>query len=316
MKCRVVDRDGAGQPPLDRATLERLLATGPFWLDLHRPGSDDLALLGDVFGFHPLALEDSAHFGQRPKLEDYDAFVFLVLYGHVRDEDLLVEVHLYVTDGFLVTIHVDESPALDALHAAALRLPTESPVQMAHRVADALVDSFFPAFGEFEDRLELIEDALIHAPKDEHLRDLFTMRRRLSGLRRVIGPQRDLMGRLAAGTASLPGMTPEHERYFRDVYDHLLRVSELLEATRDVLTSAVDVYLSASSNRANAVMKQLAVIATIFLPLTFVTGFLGQTFSWLVDNVGSWQAFVLLGVGSQLVAIAILFAYFRRRGWF
>ena len=317
MECRVVDQAGAARTTLDRPTLERRRENGFFWLDVHRPSEDDLALLGDVFGFHPLALEDSAHFRQRPKLEDYDDFVFLVLYGHAPDEDLLVEVHLYVTDAFIVTIRTDDSPALDELHQSyARRQVRESAVAMVHRIADGLVDSFFPALGQFEDRLELIEDALVDAPKHEHLKDIFTMRRRLAGLRRVLGPQRDLMGRLAAGTASLPGMTTEDERYFRDIFDHLLRLNELIESTRDVMSSAIDVYLSASSNRANAVMKQLAVIATIFLPLTFVTGVFGQNFGWMVEHVDSRQAFLLLGVGSQLVAIALLLAYFKRRGWF
>jgi magnesium transporter len=318
VECRVVDESGASRRPLHRETLEALLANGFFWLDLHRPGAEELALLGETFGFHPLALEDSAHLGQRPKLEEYDGFVFLVLYGHVRDDDLLVEVHLYVTDRFLVTVHADDSPALDALHASAggRRRGAVRPADMTYRIADALVDSFFPAFNEFGDRLDLIEDALLLSPKDEHLRDLFTMRRRLAGLRRVVGPQRDVIGKLAGGTTSLPGMTPEHERYFRDVHDHLLRVGELIEATRELLTSAADVYLSAGSNRLSEVTKQLAVIATIFLPLTFVTGFFGQNFEWLVDHVGSWQAFVLFGVGSQVAALAILYAYFRRRGWF
>jgi magnesium transporter len=317
VECRVVDRTGAARRTLDRETLEHQLEQGFFWLDVQRPTGDDLALLGDVFGFHPLALEDSAHLGQRPKLEDYDDFVFLVLYGHVADEDLLVEVHLYVTDRFLVTIRRDESPALDELHASyARRQVREQPVAMVYRIADGLVDSFFPALSQFEDRLELIEDALVEAPKDEHLTDVFTMRRRLAGLRRVLGPQRDLMGRLATGTAALPGTTPEDERYFRDVYDHLLRLSELIETTRDVMSSAIDVYLSASSNRANAVMKQLAVIATIFLPLTFITGFFGQNFTWLVDHVGSGWAFVAFGVGSQIVGIAVLLAFFKRRGWY
>jgi magnesium transporter len=317
VECRVVDRTGAARRPLDRHTLEHQLEQGFFWLDVHRPTADDLALLGDVFGFHPLALEDSAHLGQRPKLEDYDDFVFLVLYGHVADEDLLVEVHMYVTERFLVTIRRDESPALDELHESYTRRRIrEDSVAMVYRIADGLVDSFFPALEQFGDRLALIEDALVDSPKDEHLKDVFTMRRRLAAFRRVLGPQRDLMGRLAAGTAALPGMTAENERYFRDIYDHLLRLSELIETTRDVMTSAIDVYLSASSNRMNSVMKQLAVIATIFLPLTFVTGIFGQNFGWLVDHVGSWWAFLVFGVGSQLVAIAILLVYFKRRGWY
>ena len=317
MECRVVDRAGAARAPLDRETLARLRAGGVFWLDVHRPSAAELALLGEEFGFHPLALEDSEHFGQRPKLDEYQDFVFLVLYGHVRDEDLLVEVHLYVTDRFVVSIHLDEAPAIDALHASfGRRGADERPATIVYRIADALVDSFFPALGEFGDRLELIEDGLLDRPKDEHLRDIFTMRRRLAGLRRVLGPQRDLVARLLAGTSALPGLTSEDEHLFRDVYDHLLRLGEQIETTREVMTSAIDVYLSASSNRLNAVMKQLAVISTVFLPLTFVTGFFGQNFRWMVDHVGSLAAFVALGIGTQLVAIALLLVFFHRRGWF
>jgi magnesium transporter len=316
--CRVVDRSGAGVRSLDRASLERQLDQGFSWVDLHRPSGDDLELLGDVFDLHPLALEDSLHFGQRPKLEAYDTFTFVVLYGHAPDEDLLVEVHCYVSDRFFVTVRRDEAPALDELYRsyeARRSLPAHS-VGMLYRMADVLVDSFFPALAQFDDRLELIEDAVVGTPKQEHLQDIFTMRRRLAGLRRVIGPQRDLMGRLAAGTTALPKMTAEDERYFRDIFDHLLRLSELIEAVRDVAASAIDVYLSSSSQRMNSVMKQLAVIATIFLPLTFVTGFFGQNFGWMVDHVDSGWTFVALGIGSQLVAIAILIAFFKRRGWF
>jgi magnesium transporter len=315
--CRVVDSKGAARRPLDRETLEELAAGGFFWLDVQSPSPEDLALLEDVLELHPLAVEDSLEFGQRPKLEGYDTFAFLVLYGHAPDADLLVEVHLYVAEQALVTVHIDDSPTLDALHASFNRRELKGdPVDLAWRIADGLVDSFFPGLTVFDERLELIEDGLVAAPKDEHLRDVFTMRRRLAGLRRVLGPQRDVIGKLASGTETLPGMTVEHERSFRDVYDHLLRLSELMEATRDVLGTAVEVYLSAQTNRLNDVTKQLALIATIFLPLTFITGFFGQNFGWLVGHVGSWEAFVLLGIGSEVIALAVLLVYFRRRRWF
>jgi magnesium transporter len=111
-------------------------------------------------------------------------------------------------------------------------------------------------------------------------------------------------------------MTTEMERYFRDIYDHLIRISDLIDTYRDLLTSSMDVFLSTVSNRLNVVMKQLAVIATIFLPLTFVTGFFGQNFGWLVKNIAGWPAFVLLGIGTEVVAVAILVTFFKRRGWF
>lgn len=317
MEFRIVDRTGAGLRSLDRAALERQLRQGFFWLDVQRPSEEDLKLLGDVLDLHPLAIEDSLHFRQRPKLEAYDSFTFVVLYGHVPDEDLLVEVHCYVSDRFLVTVRRDDAPALEDLHRSyETRTPEQDAITMLHRIADSLSDSFFPAMSTFDERLDRIEDALVSDPQEERLREVLLLRRRLSGLRRVVGPQRDLVGRIASGTAVLPGITPEHERYFRDVYDHLLRVSELLESARDLIASEIDVYLSASSHRMNTVIKQLTVIASIFLPLSFVTGFFGQNFGWMVDHVGSFGAFLVFGIGSQLVGIALLTVLFKRSGWF
>jgi magnesium transporter len=318
MRCRVVDRSGLADVSLEPAELRALGDGGVFWLDVHDPGRDELDAVGAAFGFHPLAIEDSLHFGQRPKLEDYEGFSFLVLYGHAPDEDDLVEVHLYVGDTFVVTVRRDESPALDELRRQSEGgLPDrDSAAHVLYRIADALVDSFFPALSRYDDRLELIEDDLIRNPKQEHLQDVFAMRRRLARLRRVISPQRDLLGRIAAGAHDIPGTTPEMERYFRDVYDHLLRLGETLDVLRELMTSAVDVYLSSGSNRLGEVTKQLAVIATIFLPLTFITGFFGQNFGWMVDHVDSLLAFLALGVGLQLAGMAMLLVYFKRRGWY
>jgi magnesium transporter len=315
---RVVDRSGVGEVVLDPARLRALGAGGLFWLDLHAPDQEQLAALNEAFGFHPLALEDSSHFNQRSKLEDYEGFSFLVLYGHTPDEDDLVEVHLYVGETFVVTVRRDESPSVEELYRQfGGGLPEhETAAHLLYRIADALVDSFFPALSRYDDRLELIEDDLIRNPKQEHLQDVFAMRRRLARLRRVISPQRDLLGRIAAGANEIPGMTPEVERYFRDVYDHLIRLGETLDVLRELMTSAVDVYLSAGSNRLGEVTKQLAVIATIFLPLTFITGFFGQNFGWMVEHVDSLAAFLALGVGLQLAGMALLLVYFKRRGWY
>jgi magnesium transporter len=142
------------------------------------------------------------------------------------------------------------------------------------------------------------------------------MKRLLVGMRKAVSPQRDAFAGLTGGVAELPGLAEEDERYFRDVYDHLIRISDLIDSYRDLLSSALDVYLSTVSNRLNAVMKQLAVIATIFLPLAWLTGFFGQNFGYLVRSIGSWETFVGVGVGTELVALAILLAFFRRRGWF
>jgi magnesium transporter len=318
VECRLVDKSGASDDQeLTREALEERLAGGFFWLDVRRPTREQVKLIGETFGFHPLAVEDSLKFGQRPKVEDYGDVQFIVLYGHAPDDDGLVEVHVYASERFVVTIRRDAAPALDDLHRLyekRYKAP-EYAGELLYRLADALVDSFFPPLAEFDERLDLIEDALITQPRDEHLTDIFTMRRRLARLRRVLMPQRDLVGKFAAGAFVLPGSDTETERYFRDVYDHLIRLNEQIEVTRETMTVAIDVYLTASNNRLNDVMKRLTVIATVFLPLTFVTGFFGQNFGWMVKHVGSAGSFVAFGLGSQLLVLALLVVWFRRRGW-
>ncbi len=313
----LVERNGRIADAVDRETLrQRLDADEFFWLDLVDPSPEDYATLREVFGFHPLPIEDSEKFGQRAKLEDYGDFAFLVVFGWSPDEDGLVEVHCFYSERYLVTVRHDDSPALDALcrryeRGAAL----ETPIRALYRVLDALVDSFFPALADFDDRLDEIQIALHDGGEEAELQELTAMRRRLITLRRVIGPQRDMMGRLAAGVTALPGLDRDAERFFRDVYDHLIRLGETIDGYRDVASTVMDVYLSSASNRTNRVIQRLTLIATIFLPLTFITGYFGQNFGWLVENVDGFWSFFALGVIFELLVVAALLAWFRRRGW-
>ena len=317
--CHLVHDEEVGEMTLSRDTVKRLLASRSFfWIDLPQPRVEDFAVLRDVFQFHPLALEDSEHFGQRAKLDDYDDFVFLVVYGAVPDEDRLVEVHCFYSERFLITVHRDEAPALtDVRHRYEKRkAPIDDPALLLYWIIDALVDSFFPILADFDDRIDELENQTFLHASDEQLQEIFGMKRLLVGMRKAVTPQRDLFASLMGGVAELPGMTTEAERHFRDIYDHLIRISDLIDTYRDLLTSSMDVFLSTVSNRLNVVMKQLAVIATVFLPLTFITGFFGQNFGWLVRNIGGWPAFVGLGIGTEIVAVAILVIFFKRRGWF
>jgi magnesium transporter len=319
VSCRVVDRNGAvEEASLAREGLEQRLTGGFFWLDLHRPTPRDLELLDEVLDLHPLAIEDSSHFGQRPKLEEYESFDFLVVYGHAPDEDDLVEVHCYLSERFLVTLRRDDSPALDALHRSYThgRVLRGGTALMVHSVVDALVDSFVAPLARFDERLALIEDELLRLPKEELLQDVLAMKRRIAQLRRVVAPQRDVFGRIASGAADLPGATEETRPYFRDIYDHLLRLNGTLETSTELMAGVIGIYLSSSSRRLNEVMKQITVIAAIFLPLTFITGFFGQNFGWMVRHVDGAIAFFALGVGLELATIVVLLGYFHRRGWF
>jgi magnesium transporter len=301
------------------AEIERLLASHtPFWLDLLStlPNSPEQQVLRDTFHFHPLALEDAEHFGQRPKFDTYDDFGLLVVYGP-GNTDHLVEVHCFCSENFLVTVHQHPCPAFpDVLHRMkADGGPAMSQVMVLYRVLDMLIDGYFPVLAAMDDQIDDLEDEILKAPTDEQLGRLFDMKRALIVLRKIVTPERDMFATLVSGSSALPGMTAEYERYFRDLYDHLIRVSDLVDSYRDLLSGAMDTHLSTVSNRLNVVMKQLTIIATIILPLSFLTGFFGQNFGWMVNRIGSFAVFVVIGIGTQILTVTALVVMFRKRGW-
>jgi magnesium transporter len=319
MSAYLLDREGTPQPRIDRAGIESRLTSGEFfWLDLHEPDEQEFGLLRDVFRFHPLALEDSRKFGQRPKLEGYDDFVFLVLFGAAPppDEDRLVEVHCFYSERFLVTVRQDEAPACELLRQKYARRPAKlaRPIVLLYQLMDQLTDSFFPALADFDERIDTIQDELLAAPSEQQLQEIFALRRRLVVLRRAVTPQRDLAGQFAGGITELPGSDVEAERYFRDVYDHLIRLSDLIDSYRDLMANAMDVYLSTISNRLNQVMKRLTVITTVALPLIVMSGFFGQNFGFLVDHIAGWPEFLGFGIVLPVAALFLLGLYLRRRG--
>jgi magnesium transporter len=313
----LVDAEGT-HSTVDAATVSDHLERGEFfWLDLHRPSATELSLLQEPFGLHPLAIEDAEHFGQRPKLDEFDRFVYLVVFGANADRDGLVEVHCFLSEQYLVTVHHDDCPGFGDLReqAAQGRLPAAGAAHALYRVVDALADSFFPELTRLDDRIDELENGVLQQPDDAQLQEIFKLKRRLVSWRKVISPERDLFARLATGVVQIPGMTADMERYYRDVYDHLIRMSDLVDSYRDLLTGAMDVYLSTVSNRLNDVMKRLTIVATIFMPLTWLTGFFGMNFGRLVVNITGWPAFVFWGLTTQVAAVGVMLVLFRRRRW-
>ena len=313
---------------VDRPTIERMLRDDTLlWLSLEASDADGLALLRDVFELHPLALEDVREFGQRPKLQAFGDVSYIVSYGAQGAGQALVEVHCFYSEHYVITVRRDPCEVLDQLSKSLgqpdgdlSRQPGSKgrPVRLIllHHVLDGLIDSFFPALSDFDDRIDDLQQQIFVKPTEDQLSQLFEMQKWLVGLRKLVTPQRDGMSSLVSGVTSLPGMTAAGEPYLRDLYDHLIRVSDLVDSYRDLLSNAMDAYLSIVSNRLNQVMKQLTVIATIFLPLSFLTGFFGQNFGWMVNRLGALPTFLLLGIGTELLAAAGLMLLFRRRGWF
>jgi magnesium transporter len=318
MEGHLITVDGHVHDPTTAAIKSLLDSQARFWLDMVDPDQDEQnEVLRDTFGFHPLALDDAANFGQRPKVDTYDDFSLLVVFG-LNDAGRLVEVHCFYTATFLVTVHRDRCPAfgglLDRIQQRAGTFHLDH-VMLLYRLIDALVDGYFPLLSDMDDHIDELEDEILVRPTEQQLGVLFDLKRQLIALRKVVTPQRDMFAQLLSDPSVLPAMTPDAERYFRDLYDHLIRISDLVDSYRDLLTGALDTHLSTVSNRLNVVMKQLTIIATVFLPATFITGFFGQNFAWMVARLGTAWVFWIFGVTVQVVLAGVLLYLFRNRGW-
>jgi magnesium transporter len=326
MARHLIDTAGTSEPNVASVDVEsRLESKTFFWLDIEKPDDDDFALLKDVVKLHPLAIEDAQHFGQRPKIEDYADFTALIVFGAKTtagaggaSELEPIEVHCFYAEHYLITVHQGDCPVfadLRAEHARRLAKVDQGP-GILYLVVDALVDSFFPQMAEFDERIDSLETAIFTNPTDDELQQVFTMKRHLVALRQIVTPQRDMFAALVAGRYDIPGLTEDNSRYFRDVYDHLIRLSDEVDTYRDLLTGAMDVYLSTVSNKLNVIMKQLGIVASFFLPLSFLTGFFGQNFGWLADHLGGTATFFVLGLGLDLLATVGFVVFFKKRGWF
>jgi magnesium transporter len=306
--------------PATRESVEQHLSDQAFfWLDLD--GVDDEArdLLLQGFKIHPLAVQDAQRFNERPKVEDYDDFAYLVVYGAGPDLTTTEEVHFIFGEHFVITVHRGACGAMVSAreqigHHRATEFQTPQ-IALIYVVINQLVDSFLPSLNTFDNQIDDLEDDILVKPTDAQLGTLFTMKRQLISVRKVITPERDVFASISSGVVELPGITENGLRYMRDIYDHLIHISDSVDDYRDLLSGVMDTHLSTVSNRLNVVMKQLTIIATVFLPLSFLTGFFGQNFSWLVNHIQGWWPFVLFGLGLEVVAALVLLYFFRRRGW-
>jgi magnesium transporter len=300
---------------IDREAIDGLFERDEFfWLDVTDPGIPEANELGEAFGFHPLALEDMLKRDQRPKLEDYGDYMFLVYYGAGASggDVRLEEVHAFLSGRYMVTSHRFPCPALAEARERLSAKEPRSEQFVVYRMLDALTDTFFPVLEKVDDQMEQLEGEIFARPRPGHLEQITELRRDLVELRRVVAPQRDLLSRGVDDILELPGLQADERNYFRDVYDHAIRISDQIDSYRDLLAGTRDAYLSVASNRLNEITKQLTVVATVFLPLSFVVGFFGQNFRWLVANVESAAAFWGLGVGSLVVSLVGLLLWFRR----
>lgn len=314
----LVTTKGAFRSPDSKTIAEHLAraAEEGFWLDIEKPDDDDIAILRDCFKFHPLALEDVTHKNQRPKMDGYPDYEFIVLFSARLSQGELTadEYHLFIAEHYLVTVHDHPAEALHRLRDKIAETPDLTrgrPDFLTYVVMDEMVDETFPALEELDLLIDDLQDSIVEHAQPEQLRQIYSIKHSVTQLRQLLGAERDLFQRLI--TESLEDQ--ELAIYYRDVYDHIIRQYETIDSLRDLLTGAMDVYLSTVSNRLNVTMKQLTVVASIFLPISFLTGFYGMNFTFLttVLEVPYWAFWI--GLATMLGAIGLQIYVFKRRGW-
>jgi magnesium transporter len=291
-----------------------------FWLDLEDPTKERIEDVGQQLGLHPLTIEDSMEFGQRSRYEDFEGYASLVVHGvdpeATSGTHLLREVHVIISGDYVITIHRRPMVALDELRKRYDQTEVRSEQFLVYKILDAISQTFFPVLDRIDDDIDAIEEIIIENPNEAVLQRIFALKRDLVAMRRVVTPSRDTFALHIDRIAELPGMQQDDRLYFRDLYDTLVRVADMVDSYRDLLSGATDLYASMVANRQGDINKQLTIIATVFLPLTFLTGFFGQNFSFLTGHIiNNTASFWYLGLGLEAVAVVLFIILFRTRKW-
>jgi len=293
-----------------------------FWLDLEDPTPAELDDLGGVLGLHPMSLEDTREFGQRPKVDVYEDNVLVVFYtARVTGAERTVapiEVHVYVSGGYVVTVRRDSCSVLDELHATLAPQGTADEEALVYRIFDALTDAYYPVIEALEWRVDTLESEVLERARPEQREKIYRLRQDVRGLDRLVVTQRDHFQRASDAIRQLGGLSRGSREYLRDIGDHLAQIAGEFSRQTDDLIALTGTYFNANADRLNAVVTRLTIGGTFFLAWTLVTGFFGQNFRWLVDNVESKHDFLVFGIGALVVPTVVLGALFwvKRRDWF
>ena len=316
MPTTLLVRDGDTVVERPAADLSEL-RDRPCWLDLVAPRDQDLALVAEELGLHPLAVEDALQKHERPKIEQYEGHYFIVFYALEEPTPDVVEHHqvsLFVLQNAIVTVHAQEFSARLAVEKRFRdgRLPTTG--LLLHALLDTMVDQYFQVVDAFGDRVELLESLILDDSSTAYqtsLRELFVLKRDLVQIRHVVAPEREVLSTLVRG--DITELREQGRRaYYQDVYDHIVRVMDEIDTFRDLTSNVIDAHLAAASNRLNEVMKQLTSVATVLLVLSVITSFFGMNFHLIPFESGGlfWVA-----MAGMVISGGLLLVYFRRKGY-
>jgi len=280
---------------------------------------DSIEKIGKHFKIHPLVLEDIMNTGQRPKMEDFNDYLFIVLkmlqYDEKEDETKTEQVSLILSSKFVLSFQENEGDVFESVRERIRsdrgRIRKMGVDYLAYSLIDAIVDNYFMVLEKIGEKIEDIEDELVKNPTPEVLHTIHRLKRELIFLRKSVWPLREVISRLERWDSPL--IDKSIDIYLRDVYDHTIQVIDALETFRDMLSGMLDIYLSSVSNRMNEVMKVLTIIATIFIPLTLIAGIYGMNFRYMPELESSWGYpmvyIIMLAIG------AVMLVYFRRKKW-
>lgn len=314
----------AAAPAVTLAPLLQDAATSTLWIDMAAPGREESeAILRGLFQFHPLAVDDALNEVHVPKLDDWGDYLYLVIRGvdyEVSTQEVaLPELDIFLGERYLITYHREPVAAVDRvwqIFQQDERLRRRGADYVLYRLVDELVTGYMLVVEEMERTLDEIEDEIFgRTTSTATLEKIFMLKRGVLQLRRMVGQQRDVLGRLARD--ELKAVEPDARPFFRDVYDHMIRLHDLVDNLRDLATGALDTYLSVVNNRMNDVMKTLTLFATLFMPLTFLTGFFGMNFFEPSFPLPLWTspwAFVL-ALTVMVVGPVSMLLWMWRRGW-
>lgn len=291
------------------------------WINIegvHEP--DIIEKIGGHFSLHPLLLEDIANTEQRPKMEDYGEYIFIVLkmlsYDEKTKEVKAEQVSLIFGSNFVISFQEGIQgdvfdPVRERIRNGKGRTRKMGADYLAYALVDAIVDNYFLILEKLGEKIEDVEEELVTNPASETLRGIHHLKREMIFLRKSVWPLREVISCLERGESTL--IKESTKIYLRDVYDHTIQVIDTVETFRDMLSGMLDIYLSSISNRMNQIMKVLTIIATIFIPLTFIVGIYGMNFEYMPELEWPGSYFVLLGI-MAIIAIFML-TYFRKKGW-
>jgi magnesium transporter len=308
----------------DDDLLRRALADkyGVLWIDLVTTDDSKARVLRDVFGFHPLTIEDAVSPHVDPaKIDEFAGYVFIVVQavGNYRQDTELtaIEVDFYLGPNYVVSCHREPVPAIDDFHARCTRnegILKRDADWVLHGLLDGLVDEFLPIVNELDDTLDRLEEGVLESGDRRLLQQILLAKRNTLRVRRATTPQREIMNRLSRNEFQ-DLIRPEASVYFRDIYDHLVRVEAMVEGLRDLADGALQTYLSSVSNRLNETTRVLTAAAMVFLPLTVITGVYGMNFEQNVFPAfnSTWGFFAVIGL--MLANSLLMLGYFRLRGW-